>query len=187
VNVEAFVKRAEFHTHAVLASSTPLLLMCSDLCNDLQYDRALALATGETDWEDRWDTQLAVGIVHHRLRVYSEARAHYDRAAALAPTDRAATALANIGTTWFEEDDLEQARAFYAHALDLFPADSFGLLGLLAVACRQGGAAGIELAFARLTESCPDWRTDATIQHNLLHDNSFRPLRQLHPDLSSPL
>jgi tetratricopeptide (TPR) repeat protein len=184
VNVEAFVKLAEFRSHAVLAVSTPLLLMCADLCNDLQYDRALALATGETGWEGRWDTQLAVGIIHHRRRAYSDARTHYQLAAALAPPARAATCVANIGTTWFEEGELGEAAAAYQRALQISDEGALPLLGLLAIACHQQDTTAVEDAFTRLVQQHPRWRSDFTVQHNLLQDNSFRYLRQLHPELA---
>jgi tetratricopeptide (TPR) repeat protein len=186
MNIEAFLRLAEFRTHAVVANSTPLLEKCAALCNDLAYDEARALIFQAPNWERGWDAQLAFGIVHHREHRYEEARRHYEQAVILAPSAAVqATIVANIGTTWFEQNVLQRATAEYNRSLALVDDDAFALLGMLAIACRRRDEAEVDAAFRTLMTKRPRWKSDPIIQHDLKVDSSYRFLRQQRPDVTS--
>src|SRR5262249_52275432 len=83
----------------------------------------------------------------------------------------------NIGTTFLEEWVLDRAEEMYRRALEVEPENVFGLLGCIAVACQREDLIATKDATQQLITRCPDWRTQELIKFTLVHDRSFRFLR----------
>ncbi len=180
----AIARRAHLESHDVyVPDESPIDRALGDACaalyRELRFDEGLARARRAPGWEQDPEARLYAGIGMHYQRRYGDARAEYMAAMELG-TDASfrATCVANAGTTWFEEGDLDRALGCYDRAVALDPLNEFGLLGRVAVACQRYDEAAVVDAARLLCERWPAWRERPVIASMLLKDRSFRFVRE---------
>src|SRR6266511_2563262 len=171
--------RVETHDLHIPDNASELARRCGALFRDGQYEEGIALARRVDDFASNAVAQRQVGLGLAYLGRYEDAR-HHLRWSTYFERDVHARAncLANIGTTFLEEWDLKRAEEMYRQALELDPANPFGLLGCLAVACQREDIRAVSLAAQQLVVRCPDWRESDLIVSTLVRDRSFRFLRE---------
>jgi tetratricopeptide (TPR) repeat protein len=151
---------------------------CAALYRELRFAEGVARAQRAEGWERDPDAVLYAAIGRHYERRYDDARAGY--AAAMALSDDASfrgTCAANAASAWFEEGDLDRARAGYDGALAVDPLNEFALLGLIAVGCQGRDAAAVVRDAATLRARWPGWMTRGVVVGVLRSDRSYRFLR----------
>jgi hypothetical protein len=170
--------RIETHDLYIPPQASALAQQCGELFRDGHYQEGLMLAQSVADFATNATAQRQVGLGLAYLGRYAEARHYFQRGAELS-TDRStqANCRANIGTTFFEEGELERAEAAYRETLTLEPDNVFGLLGYLAVACQKEDVSMLVEATEQLVARHPAWQHNELIVATLVRDRSFRFLR----------
>jgi len=171
--------RVETHDLHIPDHASELARECGELFRDGQYEEGIALAKRVDDFASNAVAHRQVGLgLAYRGRC-EEARQHLQWSTYFErDVHIRANCLANIGTTFLEEWDLKRAEEMYRQALDLDLANTFGLLGCLAVACQQKHISAVESAAQQLVVRCPDWRESYLIVSTLVRDRSFHFLRE---------
>lgn len=95
-----------------------------------------------------------LGLLHHRMARYEEARRHYEVARAADPT--CAEASYNLGSLYDDLGDLEQAIAWYRRALEVRPEYADAHFNLAAALERRGDAATARRHWTRYLDLDPD-------------------------------
>jgi tetratricopeptide (TPR) repeat protein len=171
--------RVETHDLHIPAQASELARRCGALFRDGQYEEGMALARRVDDFASNAVAQRQVGLGLAYLGRYEEARHHLQWSTYFERDGHIrANCLANIGTTFLEEWDLKRAEEMYHQALELDPANPFGLLGYLAVACQREDISAVESAAQQLVAHCPAWRESDLIVATLVRDRSFHFLRE---------
>jgi Tfp pilus assembly protein PilF len=171
--------RVETHDLHIPDKASELARQCGELFCAGQYEEGLALARRVDDFVTNAVAQRQVGLGLAYLGQYEEARQHLQRGIQLEPdVHTRANGLANIGTTFLEEWDLKRAEEMYRQALEIDPANPFGLLGCLAVACQREHISAVESAAQQLAARCPDWHDRDLMVSTLVRDRSFHFLRE---------
>jgi len=97
-----------------------------------------------------------LGLLHHRLGRYEDARRHYE--VALAADESCAEAAYNLGSLHDDLNDLAQAVVWYRRALEVRPDYADAHFNLASALERRGDAAAARRHWSRYVELDPDSR-----------------------------
>ena len=171
--------RVETHDLHIPDHASELACECGALFRAGQYEEGIALAQRVDDFASNAVAQRQVGLGLAYLGRYEEARHHLQWSTYFEPDVHIrANCLANIGTAFLEEWDLNRAEVMYRQALKLDPANPFGLLGCLAVACQREDIVAASRAAQQLVARRPGWRESDLIVSTLVRHRSFHFLRE---------
>ena len=178
-----FERQIQTDTHDLYIpnNASELAKECGQLFKQGRFEEGMHRARRVTDFDANAIAQRQVAIGHSYMGNYPRARRHFYDSLALTPereTETRANCMANIGTTFLEEWDLDNAQKMYDQALQIDPRNVFGLLGCVAVACQHTCIDQLEYTLWMLIDRRSDWKTEGLIVQTLLRDRSFRFLRE---------
>lgn len=180
--LEAFQRdiRNEISNIYIPEGASELRRECQELFRDGRYEEGLARATRDPEWESDPFAWLNLGAGQFFQERYGEARESWRKAVDLA-TDREtkATALANIGASFYREDRFDHAADCFDTAIQIDPSNRIALLGRMSIADARGDEAEMGLRWTQLKASVPGWRTDPIIAEATRIDRSLRRSRAL--------
>jgi len=172
--------RKEIHNIYVPEGASPLRLECQQLFRDGRYEEGIARATRDPEWKADPYAWLHVGSGYFFLGRYDDAREAWRNTVDRAPdSETKATALANVGASFYREDRFDHAADCFDTAVQLDPTNRIALLGRMSIADARGDETDMRLRWTQIKRAVPGWKTDPIITEATRIDRSLRRSREL--------